>query len=304
MSAPTVTVLDELTVASEIELESAPPKLWRAVLRGPEGRIGLALAIAMVGLIVIGPLIAPFPPDKVAAGLPLQNPSFEHWLGTDQLGRDVLSRFLSGGGSVLLVPLVAVVLAFLLGGGLGILGAYRRDVYDSVITRAFDLLLAMPPLLLVMVLVAGLGTSTPIVIATVALVYVPRAGRIVRGAAQAVVTSDYVAAAQARGERTLPIMLREILPNAAAPSLAAFTLYLTYAIIFVATLSFLGLGAQPPSSDWGLMVSENRGFLLLNPWGTLAPIFGIVALSVSWTLIAEGVSRHVTRDSDAGEVIL
>jgi peptide/nickel transport system permease protein len=202
------------------------------------------------------------------------------------------------------VPLASVVLSLALGGGLGLLGAYRGGWVDSLIARIFDLLLALPPLLLVLVLIAGLGTSTLVLVLVVAPVFAPRLGRVVRGAAQSVVTQEYVAAAQARGESTAYVIAREILPNTAPTVIANASLYLTYAIVFIATLSFLGLGAQPPSSDWGLMVSQSYGFVTLNPWPTIVPALGIGALSMAFTLIGDAATRHLTPDADAGRVEL
>jgi peptide/nickel transport system permease protein len=282
------------------EKEGPPPAFWRTILGTLEGRLGLALALLMLGLIAVARFFAPYEPTALAVGPVGAGPSSEHLLGTDNLGRDVLSRFLVGGDGVLLVPLAAVTLAFVAGGGLGMLGAYLRGPVDALISRTFDVLMALPPLLLVLVLIAGLGTSRIVLILTVALVFVPRMGRVVRGATQAVVTSDYVAAAQARGERTASIIVRELLPNAAAPVIADYALRLTYAIIFVSTLSFLGLGARPPSSDWGLMVSESRGFLTVSPWATLAPAIGIATLSIALTLIADALTRHLAREAERG----
>jgi peptide/nickel transport system permease protein len=129
-------------------------------------------------------------------------------------------------------------------------------------------------------------------------------GRVVRGATQAVVTNDYVAAAQARGERTSAIVVREVLPNIAAPAIADFALRITYAVIFVSTLNFLGLGAQPPKPDWGLMVAESRSFISVAPWATLAPAIGIAALSISFNFLADALTRHLTRESARGVVPL
>jgi len=132
-------------------------------------------------------------------------------------------------------------------------------------------------------------------VVVVGLVFTPRAGRIVRGATQAVVGNDYVLAARLRGERVWWTLARELLPNAAPSIIANYCLYLTYSIIFVSTLSFLGLGAQPPSSDWGLMVSDSRQFIVLNPWATLAPAAGIASMAVAFTLLGDAVTRHVAR---------
>ncbi|MDQ3993575.1 MAG: ABC transporter permease [Actinomycetota bacterium] len=282
------------------EEEGRPPSVWRTILGSLEGRIGLVLGVIMLGVIAFGRFFAPYGPTEPLVGPQTTGASADHFLGTDNLGRDVFSRFLAGGDTILLVPLAAVTLAFVAGGMLGMLGAYARGRIDAVITRTFDLLLTLPPLLLVLVIIAGLGTSTAVLVLTVALVFVPRIGRVIRGATQAVVTNDYVAAAQARGERTWAILVREVLPNIAAPAIADFALRITYGVIFVATLNFLGLGAQPPEPDWGLMVAESRNFLSVAPLATLAPAAGIAALSISFNLIADALTRHLTREAATG----
>jgi peptide/nickel transport system permease protein len=293
-----------LAPAASVEEEARPTPAWRTLVGTAEGRIGLTIGVLMLALIAFGRFFTPYPPTELGVGPRTAGPSSAHPFGTDNLGRDVLSRFLAGGDAILLVPLAAVVLAFVVGGGLGMLGGYRRGGTDLAIARTFDLLLTLPPLLLVLVIISGAGSSKAVLVLTVALVFVPRVGRILRGATQAVVTNDYVAAAQARGERTAAILVREVLPNIAAPAIADFALRLTYAIIFVATLNFLGLGAQPPKPDWGLMVAESRTFIAVQPWATLVPAFGIAALSIATNLVADALTRHVTRDTAQGSMTL
>jgi peptide/nickel transport system permease protein len=291
----------EIAVPEQLEEEGAPPpSALRTILGTSEGRIGLAVGLVMLGVTAFGRFLAPYSPTELGVGVATQGPSADHYFGTDHLGRDVFSRFLAGGDTIVLIPLAAVSLAFIIGGGLGMLGGYLRGLPDALITRTFDLLLTLPPLLLVLVLIAGLGTSSVVLVLTVALVFIPRMGRVIRGATQAVVTSDYVAAAQARGERTGAILVREVLPNIAAPAIADFALRITYGVIFVATLNFLGLGAQPPAPDWGLMVADSRAYLAAQPWAA----FGIAALSVSFNLIADALTRHLTRESARGVVPL
>lgn len=279
------------------------PRVWRTILGTREGRIGVPLGAVMVIVIVGGRFATPYPPDKIGVAIPGSPPSGAHLLGADGLGRDVLSRFLTGGTSVLVTPLGAVSVSFLVGGALGLLAAYQGGVTDQVISRGFDLLLTIPPLLTVLVVLASLGRSPLVIILVVGLVFIPWVGRLARGAAQAVVTNDYVHAAVARGESTLWILRREVLPNVAAPLIGAFSLYLTSGIVFVSTLSFLGLGDQPPSSSWGLMVAESRGFIATNPVATLAPAVGIAAVSVSFMLIADAITRHVVRDTGPGHLV-
>lgn len=289
------TELDATTSWNVVATER-PENAWRAVMRSLEGRIAVGFAAAAFAVVAFGELFAPYSPTQLETGPPLAGPSAAHLLGTDNFGRDVLSRFLAGGDTVILVPFAAVTLAYLCGGAAGIFAAYRGGRTDRILTRLFDVGLTLPPLLLVLVLIAGFGTGTGVLIVTVALVFGPRVARTVRGATQPIVVTDYVVAAHARGERTPYMLSREILPNAIAPVLADYALRLTYAIIFVATLSFLGLGAQPPSSDWGLMIAESRTFISINPWATIAPALGIAVLSVAFNLLADSLTRHLTRD--------
>jgi peptide/nickel transport system permease protein len=267
------------------------------VLDTTEGRVGLGLGALMVVLVVLGPALAPYPPGALGLGTPAAGPSRRHLLGLDGLGRDVLSRFLAGGGSVVLVPLAAVTLAFLVGGALGLFAAYRGGLVDQLLERLVDVLLTIPPLLFVLVVVAQAGTSRPVLVGVVGLVLVPWVARVVRGTAHGVVTADYVAAAETRGERVGWILRREILPNVAGPVVSAFGLYLTSAIVFVSTLSFLGLGEQPPSPDWGLAVAESRGLVSVNPWATLAPALGIGGLATSAMLLSDAALRRLDRDT-------
>jgi peptide/nickel transport system permease protein len=190
------------------------------------------------------------------------------------------------------------VIAYLIGGSLGMIGPYVGGTTDRLIARSFDLVLALPSLLMVLVIVAGMGDSTLVVILSVALVYVPRVGRVIRGATQQVVTNEYMAAARLRGERAHDIVLREILPNIAGPAVADAALRLTFAIIFISTLNFLGIGADPPSSSWGLMIAEARRIIRINPWATVAPAVGIAILTIGANLLADALARRALRQSN------
>lgn len=275
----------------------------RALTHTWEGGAGLALGIVMLFVIFVGPHLAPYPPNALSVGLPLSGPSTKFPLGTDNLGRDVLSRFLSGGGMILLIPIGSVTVAALLGGLPGMLGAYVGGRTDTVITRVFDLLLTLPPLLIALAVIAGFGSSSLVLLLTVGVIYAPQVGRVARGSTQGVVTSDYILAAQARGERTLTVLLREVAPNITGPMISDLSLRLTYAVIFISTLNFLGLGAQPPSSDWGLSIANSLGFVEVDPWATIGPVIGIAALSVSFNLIADAVARYLANEP-SGETML
>lgn len=273
---------------------------WRQLLRSSEGRLGLVLTALMLGMIATGHWFAPYSPTESGVGLPAEVPSLSHLLGTDGLGRDVLSRLLTGGNLILMIAFAGVTLAYVLGGAIGAFAAYRGGVFDMAVIRTFDLFIALPSLLIFLVIIGALGNSTPVLILTLTFVYVSLAGRTVRGAAQAQVMSDYVAAAQARGERTSAILFREILPNMAAPVIADYGLRLAYGIVTIATLNFLGLGVQPPTPDWGMMVSESRNIITLQFMAVLAPMVAIASLAVGLNLIADSLSRHLTHESTRG----
>jgi peptide/nickel transport system permease protein len=286
-----------------LALEGEPrPSLRRdisaAISTTLEGKVAVVL-IAIIAIVVIfGPFLAPYPPNEIGVGPPLSSPSTQHLLGTDSLGRDVLSRLLAGGGAIIIIPFLAVTFAQILGGGLGMVAAYKGGTADSVITRGFDVILTIPPLLMVLVLIASLGTSDAVIIGTVALVFTPRAGRIIRGATRTVMSRDYVTAAHTRGESSGYVMFREILPNIAAPFVADFALKLTYGIIFVATLNYLGLGVQPPKADWAVMISDGQATITVAPWEVISPAIALALLSIGVNLFGDALTRVWSREAD------
>ena len=259
---------------------------------GPmEGRIGATLLLLFIGVVILGPTIAPYSPTEIGVGLPDTGPSGNHWLGCDSLGRDILSRLLYGGRSVIAIPLAATVLAFLIGGALGMVAGYRAGRVDRVVSVIVDTALAIPSLLLVLVIITSLGGDSEVIVLSLGLVGAPRVARILRGATQGVATGEYIQAAQARGERTPWIVLHEIRPNIAATAFVEFAVRLSYGIILVSTLNFLGVGAQPPSPNWGLMVAESQETLVTTPIATLAPAFAIGLLSIAISLLADAVTQ-------------
>jgi peptide/nickel transport system permease protein len=271
--------------------------MLRPVTHTWSGRAGLGIVVLILLIVIFGPYVAPHSPVALNVGLPLAKPSGDLPFGTDNLGRDVFSRFLSGGRMILLVPLAAVALATLIGGLPGMIAAYAGGMVDAVTSRVFDILLTLPPLLIALAVIAGFGSSTIVLLVTVAVIYAPQVGRVARGATMGVVTADYVQAARARGERPLAIVVREIAPNIAGPVVSDLALRLTYAVIFIATLNFLGLGAQPPSPDWGLSIAESLGFVQVQPWASVLPVLGIAALSVGLNLVADSIIRYVNNDT-------
>jgi peptide/nickel transport system permease protein len=267
-----------------------------AAWRTREGKIGLAILVTFLIVVVVGPAIAPYDPSDIGVGDPSVGMSRDHLLGTDSLGRDVMSRLLVGARSVIAIPLLATLLAFAVGGVLGMFAGYRGGHADAVISRGLEIALSLAPLLIVAVIITAAGTSTLVLVLSVAAVFAPRIARVLRGATQTVAVNDYVQAALARGERDLSIILREILPNIAPTVFVEFAVRLTYAIIFVATLNFLGLGLQPPSPNWGVMVAESRTTVTFAPLTTLAPAFAIGVVAIGISMIADGMTQALGSD--------
>ena len=260
--------------------------------RTGSGGVGLALSLLLLALVVVGPFFAPHDPADIV-GIGFQRPNGQFLLGTDSLGRDVLSRVLWGGRSVVGLSLLATVLAYLVGTTIGLVAGYTRSLIDPLLMRAMDVLLAFPPLLFLLVLATGVGRSKVALVIGVAIVNVPSIARIVRAATQTISVRGYVEAAVARGERVHAVLRREILPNILGTVLADAGIRLTGAIIILASVNFLGLGLQPPAADWALMISENRSGITLQPWMVAAPALLIAVLTIAVNLVADAVARSL-----------
>jgi peptide/nickel transport system permease protein len=263
----------------------------RFALSSPSTFIGLLLVAINVVVALAAPLLAPFPPIQTDALAAIEGPSGIHLLGTDQLGRDVLSRVLYGGRYALLVSLTATVLAVGIGTVLGCLAAYRRGWFDEVLTRVLDAVLSVPAILALLVVVTVLGTGAPVIVLAATVVYAPAVIRVVRAAAFGIVGLDYVTAARARGEGFWPTMVREIWPNILDVVMVEFAMRASWIVLLVSSLSFLGFGANPPTPDWGLMVSENRTMMTVVPSATLGPIIALASLIVGLNLAADGIAK-------------
>lgn len=262
------------------------------------GWLGLVLATIAVAIAFVGPYFAPHPPDEIV-GAPFAKPSSDYWLGLDFLGRDVLSRFLWGGRTAILIAVVGNTVGFAIGGAIGLFSALRRGWFDEVNGRVTDLALAFPALILALLLLAAFGQSLFLVIVAIVITTIPGVIRITRAAALEVVDLPYVEAAKARGEGTVWIAGREILPNIRRPLLVDYGLRSTAAILLVAALSFLGLGLKPPAADWGLMIGENRIALTIQPWPVIVPVIAIAFITIGINLVLDGFRRRSTRFEDA-----
>jgi ABC-type dipeptide/oligopeptide/nickel transport system permease subunit len=259
--------------------------------RSGTGAVGAALLVFVVLVALFGPFVAPHSPER-PIGIPYEEPSAEALLGTDFLGRDVLSRILWGGRSVIALAGLSVLLAYAGGLAVGLAAGYSRGLLDPILMRSADVLLSLPALLFLLVLVTGLGSSRTVLVVGVALIQMPLIARIIRSATQEQSVRGFVEAAAARGERTSAILGRELLPNIAPTIAADVGLRLTYAIIHVASVNVLGLGLQPPDADWGLMVSENRSGLNLNPLAVLGPATMIALLTIAVNMVGDAVARQ------------
>lgn len=253
------------------------------------GRVGWALILLIVVIALLGPLVAPYDPATTvgAAGL---SPGGEFALGTDFLGRDVLSRVLNGGGSVLLFATIATIVAYAGGLLVGLTAGYLRRWPDQLLMRAMDLLLSFPQLVFILLLAAALGTGVVPVLVAAALIQIPSIARIVRAATLEQSVRGYVEAAVARGERAPSIIWREILPNIQRSLAADVGVRFTWSVVLIASVNFLGLGLQPPASDWGVMVSENRAIIALNPVAMLVPALLLGTLTVAINLASDALA--------------
>jgi peptide/nickel transport system permease protein len=253
-------------------------------------RVGLALVTLVVGLALVGPLLAPRGATEYV-GLPNSRRAAGALLGTDYLGQDVWSRFLLGGRAILIYAALATIFGVTAGAAVGLVAAYRPGILDDALMRAVDVLLAVPQLLLVLVAMTSVGPEPWLIIGTIALVTVPRVARVMRGAAVSVVERDFVRVSEALGEPTWRILRADVLPNVSGPLLVEASIRFTFAIGIVASLAFLGFTPTVNAANWAVMVQENRAALSVQPWGVLLPAAAIAVLVLGTGLIADGIAR-------------
>lgn len=277
------------------ELPDAPPR--QGYKPSITGWIGIAVVGFWLFIAVAGPFIAPmgendlpFPDDYSE----FQKPRVGAPLGTDVEDRDILTRIMYGAGRTIGISFVATSLAYLVGVILGIGAAVSGPRVDMILSRVNDAFLSLPTIMLGLVVVAAVGSSIPVLIATAGLIYATVVFRLARAIGMEIMVMDYVEAARARGEGTWWVITREIWPNARMPLITDFGLRMIYVILFISSLSFLGLGVQPPQADWGSMVRENLGTLQYGAsiLPVLAPALAIATLTVAINLIVDDVSAH------------
>ena len=270
-------------------------------------RIGLCIVTIHVVVAMFGSWLAPYPPNEFhlqnAGEHQLVGPSSLYWLGTDQYGRDVFSRVLSGAGSLISIALSGAVLGILLGTVVGMGSGYRGGRVDEAVMRIMDGLMAFPSLLLALLVLSTLGDRPApwgwlapywepvLIVGTVGVVFMPAVARVMRSVTLKEKNQEFVMNARLRGESGVYIVFCEILPNAMTVLAVELSVRLSYSILIVSSLGFLGLGVQPPSPDWGLMISESRRFIGAAPWMTLAPAGAVASLVVGVNLLTDGMRQ-------------
>jgi peptide/nickel transport system permease protein len=263
----------------------------RAVYARPTSAAGTTIFVFFVLLAVFGPLLAPYGLNEQIYTAARQPPSAAHWFGTDFLGRDVFSRVILGARDILTLSGLGTILAVISGAAFGLLSGYAGGWVDEIIMRLFDSLLALPALLLALLLLGTLGRARNSVILVIIVVYTPIVARVVRSVALSVKNKGFVEAARIQGESLGRILFREILLSVLPALTVEGALRFSYAIFLVASLGFLGVGVQPPSPNWGLMVSEARPYVTQQPWALYFPAAAIALLVIGVNLMADGLKR-------------
>jgi peptide/nickel transport system permease protein len=251
--------------------------------------VGMIVLLSFLLLALFGPWIAPFGANEQIYEDARQPPSSKHWFGTDYLGRDIYSRVVIGARDVLALAGLGTSIAVLFGTTLGLITGYIGGWIDEVIMRFFDSIMALPALLLALVLLGALGPSRNSVLIVIGVVYTPIVTRVIRSAALSIKTKSFVEAARIQGEPLAFLLFREILPSALPTLAVEASLRFSYAIFLVASLGFLGVGVQPPSPDWGLMVKEGRANVTQTPWALYFPAGAIALVVISVNMVADAL---------------
>jgi len=275
--------------------EEAPPPLseWRRFRRVFFSRgvvvFGLIVLVLLLLVAVFAPWIAPYDPYEMGVGKSLENPNAQHWLGTDIIGRDTLSRLIYGSRTALMVGFISVGIAGIFGIPLGIIAGYLGGFTNSIIMRAMDALLCFPMLILALVLAAVLGGGIQNVIIALSVATLPGYARVACGVTLSIRENDYILSGQAMGSSDKRIMLKHILPNAFPPLIVLMTMQLGALILAEAGLSFIGIGIEPPGAAWGAMVNTGRNYLRTNPELAFAPCLAIMLVVFAFNMVGDGL---------------
>ena len=285
-----------VTFAQKTEPSIRAISVLKDLLSRPSGAIGLSLVLFHVVLALVSPYIIPFEFKLQNSGLMLSAPDNIHWLGADHLGRDVFSRTLMGGREALLVTGVATPLAVIWGGFIGILFGLVGGRLDEVLMRVVDAFLSLPWILKMLVLIVTFGSGVEVLIPTLAFFYGIPVIRIARAATHDVIARDFVWAAKARGHSRISIIWRELLPNVLDTLMVEGAMRWSWMLLAFSSLSFLGFGVSPPTPDWGLMISDARGFMSFAPWGVIGPVIALSSLIIGINLTADALAKALGID--------
>src|SRR6056297_230898 len=262
---------------------------WFKLLKNRVGRTGLIFLCILLFIALFAPLIAPYDPLDDNLLNRYKAPSKEHWMGTDGMGRDILSRIIYGSRISLRVGLLSISIALVVGSLLGLLAGFYGGIIDMIIMRAMDILLAFPSILLAIAIVTILGPQLKNAILAIGIINIPRFARVIRSSVISIRESEYIDAARALGANDIRIIIFHLLPNALAPLIVQSTLSIANAILEAAALSFLGLGAQPPQPEWGAMLSDARAALQRAPWAATFPGLAIIFGVFGFNLLGDGL---------------
>lgn len=279
------------TTAAAAEVPRRPPRsrpVWRLILKNPIGALGGVIVAIVIVLAALAGVLAPFDPTSQLAQ-PLQAPGGAYPLGTDEFGRDVLSRVIHGARVSLWVGIISVGIALISGSILGLLAGYYGGWVDSIIMRLMDILFGLPAIVLAIAITSVLGPSLNSVLIAIGIVYAPQFSRVARAPTLSLRERDFVTAARAVGAGDLWLVRRHILPNMTAPIVVQATVAFSTAILTEATLSYLGLGTQPPTPSWGTMLNAGKQVLLLAPWNSIFPGLAIALTVLGFNLLGDGL---------------
>lgn len=270
--------------------------VWNNLRRSRSAMVGFAILGLQIAFAVLAPLLAPYSPTEINPAISFQGPTWLHPFGTDQYGRDVLSRVIYGGRIALVISVCATLIAVLSGAAIGLALGYVGGWLDEAGSRVLDAILSLPGILLLLVIITSLGSGTWVIILAMALHYAPGTARVARAAALDVIPQDFVTAARARGEGGVAIIAREIRPNVRDVMLVEFAIKASWALLLISALSFLGFGVSPPTPDWGLMIAENRSAISLAPWVTVFPVLALSTLVIGLNLASDGLAKALGLD--------
>ena len=267
-----------------------------AMASRPSGLVGLILVAFHIALAIVSPAIAPYDFRELSAQIILNEPSSEHWFGTDNLGRDVFTRTMLGGRQALLVTTISTILAIIWGGLLGVLFGLVGGRLDELLMRLVDAFLCLPWILVLLLIVVMVGSGPVVLILTLGFFYGIPVIRMARAATHDVVALDFVTAARTRGEARSTIVRRELLPNVLDVLLVEGAMRWSWMLLAFSSLSFLGFGITPPTPDWGLMISDARSFMSFAPWTALPPVVALSSLIIGINLSADALSKALGID--------